>query len=197
MNKNTTIEISEDETNLANAVASVALDLPTGSAYSLRHYAIVDDEELDLTELTNKLRESLVEIRDGDLSRGQTMLGAQAELLNGVFNKLLLRAAANSAEGYLGATEIYLKLAMKAQGQCKATWETLAVLEQRRISAGDRAPETVHSEVRVHIVDPKNEPNELLEGEHGEWLEHGAADASGTVDSQLAAVEAVNRPQVG
>ena len=45
-----------------------------------------------------------------------------------IFNELARRAALNMAE-YPNATEIYLRLALKAQSQCRATLETLAAIK--------------------------------------------------------------------
>jgi hypothetical protein len=39
---------------------------------------------------------------------------------------------------YLDATDRYLRLALKAQGQCRATLETLAAIKTRRPYSRDR-----------------------------------------------------------
>ena len=56
------------------------------------------------------------------------MLTSQAAALNAIFGELARRAAMNMGE-YLDATDRYLRLALKAQTQCRATLETLATIK--------------------------------------------------------------------
>jgi hypothetical protein len=64
----------------------------------------------------------------GDLKKAETMLVAQASTLNAVFCEMARRASWNMGE-HLNATETYLRLALKAQAQCRATLETLAAIK--------------------------------------------------------------------
>ena len=59
------------------------------------------------------------------------MLVAQTIALNAVFSDMAWRAAENIGE-YLPATEIYLRLAFKAQAQFRATIEALAEIKNPR-----------------------------------------------------------------
>ena len=63
----------------------------------------------------------------GDMRGVETMLTAQAVALNTIFSELARRAAVNMGE-LLTATETYMRMALKAQTQCRATLETLAAL---------------------------------------------------------------------
>jgi|WetSurMetagenome_2_1015567.scaffolds.fasta_scaffold32360_3 hypothetical protein len=56
------------------------------------------------------------------------MLAAQAAALNAMFRELARRASLNMGE-YLDASERYMRLALKAQGQCRATLEMLAAMK--------------------------------------------------------------------
>jgi len=51
------------------------------------------------------------------------MLTAQVHTLDAIFNNMARRAI--NAE-YMGSLESYLKLALRAQSQARATWETLS-----------------------------------------------------------------------
>lgn len=84
--------------------------------------------DLDLSGLINDLSEQTRVSNGGDLKRGEAMLTAQAHTLDAIFNNLAQRAAINMGE-HLGATETYMKLALRAQSQCRATWETLAAIK--------------------------------------------------------------------
>lgn len=55
-------------------------------------------------------------------------LTAQAAAFDAIFTELARRGALNLGE-YLSASETYLRLALKAQSQCRATLETLAEIK--------------------------------------------------------------------
>ena len=67
----------------------------------------------------------------GDLSIASRLLAAQAVTLDSMFTELARRAALNMGE-YIEAADRYARLALKAQGNCRATLETLAKLHQPR-----------------------------------------------------------------
>ena len=56
---------------------------------------------------------------------------AQAVALNTIFGELARRSALNMGE-HLDASERYMRLALKAQGQCRATLQTLADIKNPR-----------------------------------------------------------------
>lgn len=67
----------------------------------------------------------------GELAFASRALAAQAMTLDTVFTEMARRMALNMGE-HLAATEIYARIAMKAQAQSRATLETLAKLHQPR-----------------------------------------------------------------
>ncbi len=67
----------------------------------------------------------------GDLAFASRMLAAQAMTLDTIFTEMARRMAMNMGE-YLGATDTYARVAMKAQAQSRATLEALAKLHQPR-----------------------------------------------------------------
>ncbi|QGN56226.1 hypothetical protein GKE62_00990 [Novosphingobium sp. Gsoil 351] len=68
---------------------------------------------------------------DGELAMASRMLAAQAIALDSMFAELARRTANNMGE-YINAAERYGRLALKAQGNCRATLESLAKLHQPR-----------------------------------------------------------------
>lgn len=118
---------------------------------------------------------------DGNLLGPEAMLFGQAMALQTIFTNLARRAAINVGE-YMGATETYLRLALKAQAQCRATLETLhemknprpvAFVKQANIAHGPQqinngpAPESEQN-ARARAGDSVSQPNELIEGHtHG------------------------------
>ena len=111
---------------------------------------------------------------------------------------------------HLNATETYMRLALKAQTQCRSTLETLAevkypkaatfvrqqnVAYQQQINNGDpangnkntstRTPAHAHGKIL-------NQSNELLEAQHGERLDNRTASAASSNDSHLETMGVVN-----
>jgi hypothetical protein len=85
--------------------------------------------DLDLTTLLAEINAQCRKASAGDLSRIEGMLLAQSLTLDALFNKLIARAMSNAEAGYLNASETYLRLALRAQSQARATGETLGVLK--------------------------------------------------------------------
>lgn len=67
----------------------------------------------------------------GDLAMASRMLTAQAVSLDAMFGELGRRSADNMGQ-YIDASERYMRLALKAQSNCRATLEALARLHQPR-----------------------------------------------------------------
>jgi len=59
------------------------------------------------------------------------MLTAQATSLDAIFNEMARRCALNMGE-YIGAADTYMRLALKAQSQCRTTIEALAEIKNPR-----------------------------------------------------------------
>ncbi len=84
--------------------------------------------ELHLAECVSALRAKAGAVNRGDLSSAESMLIEQAAALNAIFGELTRRSAMNMGE-YLDAAARYMRLALKAQSQCRATLETLAAIK--------------------------------------------------------------------
>ena len=82
-------------------------------------------KDVDITELMTDMQGKFKQVNDGDLSTMEGMLVGQALALQTIFTSLAQRAALNAGE-YMDAADKYLRLALKAQSQCRATLETLA-----------------------------------------------------------------------
>ncbi len=71
-------------------------------------------------------------IVSGDMSEIEATCAAQVLSLNALYSDLAVRAQTNIHAGHLEAGEIYLRLAFKAQSQCRASAETLGELKNPR-----------------------------------------------------------------
>ena len=125
-----------------------------------------------------------------------------ADEVNLIFTELSRRAALNLGE-YPDAADRYLRLALKAQNQCRATLETLALIKspptvfarQANIAHG---PQQVNnagvgaSIPRARAGDVENVRNELLEA-HDERLDAGTTSATGEGDQALAPLGTLHR----
>jgi hypothetical protein len=83
-------------------------------------------ETVSVTDLADAIREAGDEVTAGDLGRVERMLTAQAITMDAMFNTLAYRA---NRQEYIKSMESYLRLALKAQAQCRATAEALALLK--------------------------------------------------------------------
>lgn len=97
-------------------------------------YAGFEHVDLSLSDMVISLKEQGQAANGGDLSAGERMLSAQAVTLNSMFAELARRAAMNMGT-HLQATETYLRLALKAQAQSRATLETLATIKNPPVFA--------------------------------------------------------------
>ena len=82
--------------------------------------------DLKLNHLISALVEQTEASCDGDMGRAEAMLTTQAHTLDAIFNNLARRAI--NAE-YMENLEQYLKLGLRAQSQCRATWEDLSAIK--------------------------------------------------------------------
>jgi len=87
--------------------------------------------EPELADFTDAVRKmASAEADDRLLHATQTLL-AQAHSLDALFTEMARRAALNMGE-YIGASETYMRLAMKAQAGSRATFEALVRMHQPR-----------------------------------------------------------------
>jgi hypothetical protein len=131
--------------------------------------------------------------------------------LQAIFMSLARRAA---NQEYLKQWEAYLRMALKAQNQCRMTLETLATIKnppvvyakqaninnggQQQVNNGAQSEVANPPQARVGAPAPatisKTEQSGLLEVKDGERLDTGAAQAAGRAGTDLAPVGAVNEP---
>jgi hypothetical protein len=130
----------------------------------------------------------------GDLARTEALLMAQAHTLDAIFHKLARKA---THVEYLNQFDVNLRLALKAQSQCRATLQTLATIKNPQPVAFVRQANIAHGPQQVNNAgtartsragNPDNQPNKVLEHQHGERLDFGAPGAAGGADTHLAAV---------
>ena len=119
-----TRKLGEDD---GTSVARAAIDPAVQAATTAKRY-VSGFGDLELADLLAVLKEQTSAANDGEMGRAEEMLAVQAHSLDSIFNLLAQRAADNLGH-YPETVERYLKLALRAQSQSRATWETLSTIK--------------------------------------------------------------------
>ncbi|MCY7319997.1 MAG: hypothetical protein LH617_14970 [Ramlibacter sp.] len=197
--------VSEDRLMADVATAGIASNASTAIAFMRHEYP-----GLSLTDIVRSLQEQGRRVNGNDFAQQEQMLNAQSNALNAVFAELCRRAALNIGE-YPEATERYLRLAFRAQSQCRATVETLAAIKnppvftrQANIAHGPQqvnngAATNNETNTRTHAPahgKTEIEPTKLLaEDRNGSTLmDAGTAAKAARGNPAVEAVGAVHRP---
>ena len=195
-------QITADETNEDQAVriARTALRPTVQAAFTLRECGRLYGN-VELSGLVNALTEQTRASGDGDLNRAEAMLTAQAHTLDAIYNSLARNAM--NAE-LLSQFEAYIKLALRAQSQCRSTWEALSAIknppmvgyvQQANIAHG---PQQVNNETSTRARENRKAPIELLENtehEPDKWLDTGTPKETVRADQELETVEEIDRTE--
>ena len=162
--------------------------------------------DVSLTEMVASLRDQGEAVNRGDLASLERMLNGQAVALNAMFAELARRGALNMGEN-LDAMDRYVRLALKAQSQARATVETLAAIKNppvvfaRQMNVAN-GPQQVNNgtapsgtPANAHPGETASKPTELLEDstDGRTHLDTRATPATGRTNQDLAAVGTVNR----
>lgn len=150
------------------AKAEIAQSPVYSNAITARRFSVGSVGISDLTNSIDVLREKVARVKAGDLQDLEAMLVSQATALDSIFTELSRRAEINMGE-YINATDTYMRLALKAQSQCRATVEALAELKSPRPVAYVRqanianGPQQVNNCSRISNPETTSEswPNEL------------------------------------
>jgi hypothetical protein len=151
------------------------------------------NSEIDYRVLHESMIAASKKAANGELKPAEAMLMAQALSLNAIFGSLARQAHITQN---FDQFDRLTRLALKTQGQCRATIETLALMKnppvfarQANIAAG---PQQINNGIaRAGIQE--SEPNKLLEA-HGERMDGCSTCETGQGDSALEAVGALDRP---
>lgn len=193
------------EERIARHVATVAI---VQAAVGMEQWSKESVGEADFTALATKISEQTDAMHSGDMKGIESMLFAQALTLQATFTALSRRAALNAGT-HIGATDTYLRLALRAQGQCRATLETLAniknprpvaFVKQANIANGPQQINNGGNEANNPVVRARegNEKtqNELLtdtRATHGKPLDTRAKSKAGRSNPRMATVETGHR----
>jgi hypothetical protein len=135
-------------------------------------------DELDVPGLLATLRDQARAVEQGDLSRAEAMLINQADALQALFVGLTERSL---RQEYLVHAESFMRLALKAQSQCRATLETLSNMKNPPVFYARQANVTTGPQQINNGVDPtrarenENAPNQLSRATNELYEDAGAS----------------------
>jgi hypothetical protein len=188
-------------------LSRISADGIMGNAATMNAWLSATHGELSLTESDAMLRRLGAAVNTGDFKGPEQLLVAQAAALNAMFGELSRRAMLAHQREFVDLTDRYLRLALKAQGQCRATIETVAAMKngptvfarQANINNGGQqqvnngaAPAAAPMPARTEQGEV--EQSKLLRQQHGEQVDTRATSKASSAHPRLAAVGTVNRP---
>jgi ketosteroid isomerase-like protein len=186
------------------SMSEVSRGAVAGQAWAQKAFGTVG-----VNEALEVVRQQTDKAAAGDLDAAKRMLMAQAMTLDSVFTDMMRRAASlvtNKPDGGWSISkdsfETVTRVAFKAQGQCRATLQTLgelvnprsvAFIKQANLANG---PQQVNNGAQAPsgplAGEPESTANKLLEAHPSERLDFGAPATAGGANQDLAALGAVH-----
>ena len=160
-------QTAKDE-SFDDAIARTLTQPEVGAALTIQRW---QGDVSEVNTLSKELALQIDEVNKGSIKRPEAMLLAQAHTLDELFNSLARQAKNQDGLAWFEAS---LRLALKAQSQCRSTLETLATIKnppvifakQANITSGNQQINngTSASSCAGEIRNPSNE---LLEAQYG------------------------------
>lgn len=204
--ENRTLQVVMDEgKSHGQQVAKFAMSCQVANASTVSLFSKGTFGEIGIGDAVGEMRERTKKVLSGDIGGLEETLTAQAIALNAMFNELARRAALNMGD-HLTATETYLRMALKAQSQCRTTIETLGELKYPKQATFIRQANIANQQQvnnGVNDLDSStrtgtggkniNPPNELLTKEPHETLDSSRKGETIRANPHMETVGAVNR----
>lgn len=153
-------------------------------------------DQVDIPTLMNHLRDQAGAVQDGNMTQAEAMLINQATALQSLFVRLVERGMSQTIMQHI---EGFMKLALRAQNQCRATLETLATIKNPPVVFARQAnfangPQQVNNGTEApRARENKIEQTQLLENAPNERLDFGKTATAGGNDQAMATMGEVNR----
>ena len=182
------VEPEADNTK-AKVAATIACEPTFKAALTAQLYAPALGQELDTVAMHSKTAELAYYAKNEGLGEIEVMMAAQIFALDSIFHYTAGRAKANMGQ-HPHAAEMYMRLALKAQTQCRSTAETLSAIKNPR--AYIRQTNIAQNQQINNSENFTDQTTELLSEQNHATLDFGGKSASGRTNSTLAALEAIN-----
>lgn len=181
---------------VSDALAKFAISPKAQAAVTVKAFSGTFGE-LELMSLADGLGESIKAVQGGEMKECEAMLMGQAHSLQAIFRNLAAQAQANIGH-YPKAVDSYLRLALKAQSQCRATLETLSAIKNPPVLFAKQAnfangPQQVNNGTPAGKVETVQ--NKLMEAQDAEWVDAGTESQTGGSHSPLETLGAKHRAE--
>lgn len=170
------------------------------AAFTVRVYNESKEREGPaLMALIAELGNQTKAVNGGDLGRAEATLICQAHVLDTIFGTLVRRA---TTQDYLKQYETYMRLGLKAQSQCRATLETLALIRNPPVLFAKQANVTTGPQQINNGTAPPSRAREFeseqtqLSGVGNVLPDTRTSAIAGRIDPQMEAVGEIDRAEV-
>lgn len=157
-------------------------------------------EEIDVPGMLETLRDQAAAVQRGDLAHAEAMLINQASALQSVFVRLSERAM---EQAHMPNLEGFMRLALRAQSQCRATLETLAAIKNPPIVYARQAnvttgPQQVNNGIPApsQAREIESEQTQLSGGSHELLPDARASGFASRVNPALETLGEIDRAEV-
>lgn len=178
--------VCPEGTNIKHVVSELSVGGVLTNASTITTFSNAQIGQGDVVHAMTVLRKAVKASEDGDQSLADSLLVSQAIALNAMFNDLARRSALNIGE-HFHAADTYMRLALKAQNQCRATLESLSKIKNpptvsfvkqsniahghqqvnNGVGPGDLLDESANPASTRVCVNPETAPIKLLDGRRG------------------------------
>lgn len=170
------------------SLATLCVSGVAGSAAVLERFSENSFGKTGFAACFDAMNEAVRDTANGKFTRQELLLASQAHALDSMFTTLALKAQSNMNAGYINATETYLKLAMKAQNQCRTTLQTLADMKHPHHVQNFHQHNSAHNQqvnngIPAPDILPEKTSNELLDDTRHEQQRMDARTPPQTVAS--------------
>ncbi|MBA3773991.1 MAG: hypothetical protein H0X13_16320 [Ramlibacter sp.] len=193
-------------------MAEVGISPTISGAVTAKTWAEKCYGDIGINESIQVLEARVRAVVTNDLDFAKGMLISQASALDSIFNEIARRASTCLIGQNTNITSLdgLMRVAFKAQGQCRATLQTLGELvnprsvvfaKQANMTSGPQQVNNGATGAPALAPVPAQEfgksANELLGAKDGARLDTGAQGAAIGASSGLEALDAINRAKVG
>jgi hypothetical protein len=195
----------ENKLKEARGTAKLVTHPDVNAALVIKEFAEVFGglDAVEVGELAAHLKDGMNDVSKNDLRSCEAMLYCQAHVLQAIFVDSLFQV---NKQHWFSNAETHMRMALKAQAQCRATVETLATIKNPSVVFARQAniaqgPQQVNNAM-MPAGEPRargknaNTPNELLKEKPHERLDFGTPRAAVGSDPPMAPLETFDRAKV-
>ena len=187
-NKSSVIVPMHNDEDPDEAVAKILTMPEVGAAGTIRGLNDIHD----VNALTKILSQQTADVVGGNMTRPESMLLSQAHTLDALFNSLVMKGLGQT---HMPHYESFLRLAYKAQSQCRSTLQTLSDIKNPSVVYAKQANITNgNQQINNGVPAPRTQENIKYSNELLTEIPHAKLDTRRTVEaipvnSELATME--------